>query len=61
MLFFSGKAEPAVVKSDPKGTEYDRFQVEWVANSYSAITNFKIEYKGIKFDKMQLFYLLLCF
>jgi hypothetical protein len=43
----SGLAELANIKSNPKGDEGDRFQLEWVANSYSPITTFKIEYKAV--------------
>ena len=48
-MFFliSGLAELANIKSNPKGDENDRFQLEWVANSYSPVTTFKIEYKGM--------------
>jgi len=41
----SGKAEAALIKSDPKGVEYDRFTLEWSARSVSPITSFKVEYK----------------
>jgi len=43
----SGLAELANIKSNPKGDENDRFQLEWVANSYSPVTTFKIEYKAV--------------
>merc|ERR1711976_427618 len=43
----SGKAEPAIIKSDQKGTEYNRFHLEWTAISFSPITTFKIEYKAL--------------
>ena len=36
----------ATIKSDPKGSEYDRFLLEWVVKSYWPITKFKVEYKG---------------
>ena len=42
---FLGKAEAAIIKSDPKGVEYDRFSLEWTAKSLSPISNFKVEYK----------------
>lgn len=41
----SGKAEPAIIKSDPKGVEYDRFPLEWTAKSLSPISGFRVEYK----------------
>jgi len=41
----SGKAEAAEIKSDPKGMEYDRFNLEWEARSLSPISNFKVEWK----------------
>lgn len=47
---FVGKAEPATIKSDPKGPEYDRFSLEWNARSLSPITRFKIQYKGLQDD-----------
>ncbi len=34
-----------MIKSDPKGVEYDRFTLEWSARSVSPITSFKVEYK----------------
>jgi len=43
----SGKAEAAEIKSDPKGAEYDRFNLDWTAKSVSPITTFKIEYKNM--------------
>ena len=49
-FIFTGKAEPATVKSDPKGPEYDRFTLEWNARSLSQINRFKIEYKGLQDD-----------
>ena len=49
-FIFAGKAEPATVKSDPKGPEYDRFTLEWNARSLSQINRFKIEYKGLQDD-----------
>ena len=51
ICFITGLAELANIKSNPKGDENDRFQLEWVANSYSPVTTFKIEYKG-KFQKI---------
>ncbi len=47
---FLGKAEPASIKSDPKGPEYDRFSLEWNARSLSPINRFKIQYKGLQDD-----------
>ena len=44
-FLFSGKAEAAEIKSDPKGTETDRFLLEWKARSVSPISSFKVEYK----------------
>ncbi len=45
---FPGKAEPAAINSDPKGPEYDRFTLEWNARSLTAVTRFKIQYKGLQ-------------
>lgn len=49
----SGKAEPAIIKSDPKGVEYDRFPLEWSARSVSPISSFKVEYKMMSEPKWQ--------
>jgi len=43
----SGKATPAVMKSEPKGREHNRFHLEWTAESFSPITKFKVEFKGV--------------
>lgn len=50
---FAGKAEPAIIKSDPKGVEYDRFPLEWSARSVSPISSFKVEYKMMSEPKWQ--------
>ena len=34
-----------MIKSDPKGVEYDRFPLEWTARSKSPISSFKVEHK----------------
>jgi hypothetical protein len=47
----SGKAESAIIKSDPKGVEYDRFSLEWTARSLSPVSSFKVEYKMLS-EKM---------
>ena len=49
-LFFTGKAEPAVIKSDSKGSEGSRFHLEWTADSFSPINKFKVEFKEISED-----------
>ena len=41
----SGKAGDVTFKSDPKGANYDRYQLEWVAQSTTPITHFKIAYR----------------
>ena len=49
-LFFgwiAGKAEPADITSEPKGTEYDRFHLDWTAESYSPISKFRVEFKAV--------------
>jgi len=43
----SGKAEPALIKSDQKGSEYDRFNLEWTARSLTTVEKFKVEYKTV--------------
>ena len=48
--FFTGKAEPAVIKSDSKGSEGSRFHLEWTADSFSPINKFKVEFKEISED-----------
>lgn len=47
----SGKAAPANMLSDPKGTEYNRFHLEWTAESFSPITKFKVEFKEVGEEK----------
>ena len=47
----TGKAESAEIKSDPKGLEFDRFNLEWSARSVSPITNFKVEWKTLGDEK----------
>ena len=42
-----GKAEPALIKSDQKGSEYDRFNLEWTARSLTTVEKFKVEYKTV--------------
>ena len=49
-LYFSGKAESAIISSDPKGVEYDRFNLEWTARSLSPVSSFKVEYKMMSED-----------
>jgi len=46
----SGKAKPAVIKSDSKGSEGSRFHLEWTADSFSPINKFKVEFKEISED-----------
>jgi len=41
----SGRAGAANIKSDPKGLDYDKFTLEWSAESRSPITHFKIQYR----------------
>ena len=50
VIFFTGKAEPAVIKSDSKGSEGSRFHLEWTADSFSPINKFKVEFKEISED-----------
>lgn len=47
----SGKAEQAQINSDPKGVEYDRYNLEWSARSVSPISNFKVEWKTLGDEK----------
>ena len=47
IYFFLGKAEPALIKSDQKGSEYDRFNLEWTARSLTTVEKFKVEYKTV--------------
>jgi len=42
----SGQAAPVNFKSDAFGTEDSVFYLEWVSESNSAITNFKLQYKS---------------
>ncbi|CAB4060843.1 unnamed protein product [Lepeophtheirus salmonis] len=46
----SGKAAPAKVKSDPEGLEKNRFSMEWVSESISNITAFKLQYHQEDFE-----------
>ena len=50
LILFAGKAEPAVIKSDSKGSEGSRFHLEWTADSFSPINKFKVEFKEISED-----------
>ena len=47
MIFFnfSGKAGPPSFKSEPEGLEEQIFALEWVSESITPITTFKVEYK----------------
>ena len=47
----TGKAEQAQINSDPKGVEYDRYNLEWSARSVSPISNFKVEWKTLGDEK----------
>ncbi len=45
--FFSGLASPAEFKSSPEGDAVDRFSLEWVAESRTAVTAFRVQYKEL--------------
>ena len=61
LIFFAGKAEPAVIKSDSKGSEGSRFHLEWTADSFSPINKFKVEFKEISEDVWTVSTFLACF
>ena len=44
-LFPTGKAAPVNFKSDPMGQQEHYFNMEWVTESISPVTNFKLQYK----------------
>ena len=46
-LFLSGKAGPVSIKSSPDGDERTRYALEWVAESITAITAFKLQYRKV--------------
>uniref|UniRef100_A0A0K2T4S6 Uncharacterized protein n=1 Tax=Lepeophtheirus salmonis TaxID=72036 RepID=A0A0K2T4S6_LEPSM len=41
----SGRAGIAVIKSDPKGMAYEQFSLNWISESFTPITKFKLQYK----------------
>ena len=45
--FFVGQAGPVSIKSSPDGEEKTRYALEWVAQSITAITAFKLQYRRI--------------
>merc|ERR1712223_1924552 len=49
----SGKAEAAIINSEAKGGDYDRFNLDWTARSVTPITNFKIEYRKVPDNNWQ--------
>ena len=45
-LPFVGLAGEVNFKSDPKGPSYDRYAIEWTAQSSTPITKFKLQWKA---------------
>ena len=47
-ILFLGKATPPNFKSEPEGVSENEFVLEWVAESMTNITTFKVEYKAME-------------
>lgn len=45
--FLSGQAGPVSIKSSPDGDEKTKFALEWVAQSITPITEFKLQYRRV--------------
>jgi len=43
----SGKAEAAIINSDAKGAELNRYHLQWTADSFSPINKFRVEFKEV--------------
>ena len=48
LFIFSGKAGPVNFKSDPYGRDEKSHNIEWVAESITKITNFKLQFREDK-------------
>ena len=52
-IIISGQAGPVSIKSSPDGDEKNRYALEWVAQSITPISAFKLQYRRISENYIQ--------